>query len=330
MRKAALPAVYFSLALMLMGPFNPRAWADSIHGRMICVTTVANNSEASSSLPIRIEDNWGILLGEEREFLRGLEIEVKLPEEAAIYRGTYAVFVYRKVSPLPDVSKASYQGTLLFYKIIEERRRLFIQIPLATATGFPGAPDTYIHRTPLQQGDFPLVFAIVPVMKGIPEQAMRALFHAELRPLYKNIGKLHVAFPGEDASIQGIKVFIDDKERSVPPEGLLLEPGIYKVRAEKPDFAPFTATVGIDRGKTTSVEAVFLKKEASLRISAPIGSRAFLDGESVILDNPFPVDAGEHILAIKLGDYQLNKRFTVEFGKNYSVSLHLDILINED
>ncbi|MCL1817755.1 MAG: PEGA domain-containing protein [Spirochaetaceae bacterium] len=330
MKKTRFAAVYFSLALMLLGAAVPRVRADSLHGRMSAVTTVANDSEPSSGLPLRLEENWGILLGEGRDFLRGVEIQVKLPEEAALYRGTYAVFVYRKVTPVPDPNQTSYQGTLLFYKVIEERRQLFIQIPLDSASGFSGAPDTYIHKTPLEPEDFPLVFAILPIMKAIPEQAAQALFHAEVRPLFKNMGKLLVVFSGEGALGQDIKAFIDEKASVLPDGGLLLEPGMHKIRLEKPGYAPFTATVGIDRGKTARVEAVFLKKAASLRVTAPAGTRAFLNGEAVGLETTLPVEPGEHILALKLGDYQMSKRFTVEPGKAYSVSLHLDILINVD
>jgi hypothetical protein len=323
------PAAYFSLALIFLGAASPLA-ADTIHGNLAALITIENGAPASANTPLRLEDNWGILLGREREFLRGVEIRVNLPEEARMYTGTYAVFVYKKVSPLPDLNRNSYLGSLLFFKVIEERRRLFIQIPLDSASGFPGAPDTYIHKTPLAAEDFPLIFAILPIMKGIPEQAMRALFHAEVHPLFKNVGKLVISLSGAQELDPDIKVFIDEKPRQVPAEGILLEPGIRKVRLEKPGFAPFAATVGIDRGKTAVMEAAFLKKESSVRINAPAGTRAFLDGQAAGLETPLPVEPGDHTLSMKLGDYQISKRFTVESGKTYSVSLYLDIFINED
>ncbi|MDR1932559.1 MAG: hypothetical protein LBQ57_07045 [Spirochaetales bacterium] len=320
----------FSLLLIFLS-FGPCIYADTIHGKITSVTTVEDDSSSSASLPVRLEDNWGILLGEQREFLRGVEIQIGLPEEVSIYGGTYAVFVYGKVNPQPDINRSSYQGSLLFFKVIEERRRLFIQLPLESAAGFSGAPDTYIHKTPLGEADFPLVFAVMPIMKGIPEQAAKALFHAEVHPLFRNVGKLFISLPGGENSSADIKVFVDEKALDFAAGGILLEPGIRKVRLEKPGYAPLNATVGIDRGKTAVMEAVFLRKESTLQINAPAGTRAFLDGQAV---NPetsgIPVESGEHTLSMKLGDYQINKRFTVEPGKNYSVSVYLDILINEE
>jgi hypothetical protein len=319
----------FPLLLIFFG-LCQRGNADTIHGKINAVTTVGNGSSPSASLPVHLEDNWGVILGEERDFLRGVEIEVTLPEEVSLYTGTYAVFVYNKVTPAPDVNTTSYQGSLLFFKVIEERRRLFIQLPLDSAAGFPGVPDTYVHKTPLRQADFPLIFAVLPIMKGIPEQASRALFHAEVHPLFKNMGKLIISLPeGENAA--STRVFIDEKAQNFAAGGILLEPGIRKVRLEKTGYAPFSATVGIDRGKTAVMEASFAKNESRLRINAPEGTRAFLDGQAVTLDTTeIPVESGDHTLSMKLGDYQINKRFTVEPGKNYSVSVSLDILINED
>jgi hypothetical protein len=290
-----------------------------------------NGSPASESLPVHLEDLWGIVLGENYDFLRGVEIRIDLPEEASLYTGTYAVFVYRKVNPAPLSETQSYQGNLLFFKVVEERRRLFIQIPIGSASGPGSAPDTYIHKTPLEPSDFPLLFAVLPIMKGIPEQAAKALFHAEVHPLFKNMGKLLISLPDEEPPATDIRVFIDEKAHNYPATGILLEPGIRKVRVEKPGFAPFSASVGIDRGQTAVVEAAFLTQQASLRINAPSGTRAFLDGKAITLESThMPVEAGEHTLSMKLGDYQISRRFSVETGKTYSVSVHLDILINED
>jgi hypothetical protein len=322
--------LFFFLAVLFLhcGPFS---LAESIHGKMTAVTTLQNGGVPSESLPVRLEDNWGIVLGEDREFLRGVEIRIDLPKEASLYTGTYAVFVYKKVNPAPRPETSSYQGSLLFFKVVEERRRLFIQIPLGSSAGFPNAPDTYIHKTPLGPSDFPLLFAVLPIMKGIPEQATKALFRAEVHPMFKNMGKLLISLSGGAAPGPDIRVFVDEKAQNYAGGGILLESGIRKVRIEKPGFVPFAASIGIERGQTAVLEAVFQTKQPSLRINAPSGTRAFLDGTAITLENAdMPVEPGEHTLSMKLGDYQVSKRFSVETGKTYSVSLYLDIFINEE
>ncbi|MDR2587975.1 MAG: PEGA domain-containing protein [Spirochaetales bacterium] len=320
--------LFFALEALVFPAFSA---ADGIYCKLKSLSRVADGSSASESLPLRMEDAWGIVLGETRDFLRGIEIQLTIPEEANIYTGTYAVFVYRRVSPQPDTAVSQYEGSPLFFKVIEERRRLFLHLPFESSSGFSPAPDTYLHRTALTASDFPLLFAILPVMKGIPEQAAAAVFRAEVRPLFKNLGRLLLSFAGNSSPDAGTRVFIDDSEKGFSPKGFLLEPGIHRLRVEKTGSSPFLATVGIERGKTEPVAASFPNNASSVRINVPSGSSVFLDGLAVLAGGAaLPVQAGEHTVSVKVGDYQISKRFSVEPGKNYSVSISLDVLIHEE
>jgi len=42
------------------------------------------------------------------------------------------------------------------------------------------------------------------------------------------------------------------------------------------------------------------------------------------------VTEGQHTVIIREGDYSLTKKFSVERGKSYKVSLFLDILVQEN
>jgi hypothetical protein len=310
-----------------------RGTADNIRGKVIEVSLIGNGEAPSSVLPLKLEENWGILLSDHIDLLRGVEIAFDLPEQADIYSGTYAVFVYDGVTPRPDKTLIDYQGTLLFFKPVEGGKKLFIQLPLESMAGFGTLPDTYTHRKPLSPGRFPLMITILPIMKGIPDRAARAVFHAQVRPLFKNLGKIALALTGDfdKTAPENVRIFIDDKNVPYNSEGFAVEPGIRKIRVEIPGFTTFVASVGIDRGKTSRVEARFERNTASVRIDAPAGARAFLDGEAVDFDKKEIILApGEHTLSFKVGDYQISKRFHVQGGKSYGISLFLDILINED
>lgn len=322
------------LAIIMLFTLLPGISADVIHGRMIEVSALGNGSANTRSLPLSLEDNWGIILESERDLLRGIEIQFELPEQADLYPGTYAVFFYGGVLPVPDRETNSYQGTLLFFKVIDGGRKLFVQLPLESAAGFGPMPDTHVHRSTLSSVNFPLIFAVMPIMKGIPDRAGRAVFSAQVRPIYKNLGKLVFSFstdgkPSPDAG--DVRIFIDDKPHAFSERGINIEPGIRRVRIEKDGHSPFLSTVGLDRGKAARVDVSFRKNESYIRLDAPSGTRAFLDGKSMDLDRKeITVEPGEHTLSLKLGDYQISKKFYVEPGKSYSLSLFLDILINQD
>jgi hypothetical protein len=307
--------------------------ADNVRGKMIEISRMGNGSPPSPVLPLRLEENWAVILGDESDLLRGIEIVFDLPEQADLYSGTYAVFVYDSVTPPPEKARYDYQGNLLFFKPIEGGKKLFIQLPIESIAGFGTIPDTYIHRKPLSQSRFPLIMTILPIMKGIPDRAAQAVFHAQVRPIFKNLGKLALNLIGDfdKPPPEGILVFIDEKNVPYNPEGINVEPGIRKIRVEIAGFTTFNAAVGIDRGKKSQVEARFQRSTAAIRIDAPSGSRAFLNGNPVDIDKKeISIEPGEHTLSFKVGDYQISKRFYVEGGKSYGISLFLDILINED
>lgn len=313
--------------------FSFEAEADNIRGRMIETTEVGSGSAASGVFAMKLEDTWGITFADDRDLLRGVEILIDLPDEARAFPGTYAVFVYGGVRPVPEKDKLSYTGNLLFFKAILGGRKLFVQIPLGSSAGFAPVADTFIAPKPLQASSLPLVFTFLPVMKGLPAGAAAAVFKVQVRPIFKNLGKMLFRLSDGAAPIPLEKgnLTINEKSQPLAPEGIIVEPGIYRVKIEVEGFGPFLSTVGIDRGKVSLVMGTFRKNDTLIKINAPAGSRVFLDGNSIEIEKKeINLDPGEHILTFKVGDYQLSKKFKLEEGKSYTISLFLDILINED
>jgi len=332
MRERGIFTIIISTGLLLLSAPTD-VFADNIRGRMADVTRIANGSEPSGIVSLRLEENCGIFVDDDRDLVRGIEVLVDLPEQAQAYPGTYALFVYGGVKPLPDVKRLDYQGNLLFFKQIGTGKRLFVQLPLGSSAGFAPVADTIIAPKPLMPASFPIVFTFLPIMKGLPSRAAEAVFKVQVRPMFKNLGKLLVELSdGKNAiPLEKAKLFVDDRGVPLSAEGMTIEPGIHRVRIEVEGFTPFVATVGVDKGKVAKLTGNFLKSDALVRINAPSGTRAFLDGKSIEVEKKeLSLEPGEHILAFKVGDYQISKKFRVEAGKNYAISLFLDILINED
>ncbi len=332
MRKPRIFTIIIAAGLGLLSA-PPLAFSDNIRGRMADVTKIANGSVPSGTVSLRLEENFGVLVDEDRDLVRGIELLVDLPEQAQAYPGTYALFVYGGVQPPPDVKRLDYQGNLLFFRQIGTGKRIFVQLPLGSSAGFAPVADTVIAPKPLLPASFPVVFTFLPIMKGLPSRAAEAVFKVQVRPMFKNLGKLFVELTdGKEAILlEKARLFVNDRVVPLSAEGMTMEPGIHRIRIEVEGFAPFVATVGVDKGKVAKVTGNFLKSDALVRINAPSGTRAFLDGKSIEVEKKeFALEPGEHILAFKVGDYQISKKFRLEAGKNYAISLFLDILINED
>jgi hypothetical protein len=69
-----------------------------------------------------------------------------------------------------------------------------------------------------------------------------------------------------------------------------------------------------------------------LTIDAPLGAELFLDGEKIAdgISFPIPISEGNHLVRAKIGDHSISKKFAVQKGKHYHLSIIFDIIVNED
>ena len=335
--KVRRKSVVFLLWVLTLAGIPSKSEAEIVRGKILQTSKMGNGSPESPLLSQKLEDLWLIALEEEQDLLKGIEIFIEAPKEAQTYRGTYAFYLYGKISPTPaatpQASHQSYRGTLLYFKPFVNERKLYVQIPLQTKAGFSLSPDTVILDKAVGKTSFPLLFTFLPLMKGIPEPAYKAEFKVQVRPLWKNLGKVRfsVKSPRGSVPIEEARIFLNDQPLQLKEESIDLEPGLKSFRVEIDGFPPFQTTVALEKGKVVTVEATFIKKEATVHINAPLGTHVFIDGKPVSLSQgEFSLDPGEHTFSFRLGDYQVSKRFYMEQGKSYGVSLYLDILINED
>jgi hypothetical protein len=335
--KVRWKSVVFLLWVLTLSGFPSKSEADIVRGKILQTSRMGNGAPESPLLSQKLEDLWLIALEEEQDLLKGIEIFIEAPKEAQTYRGTYAFYLYGKISPTPTAPPQSppqsYEGTLLYFRPFVNERKLYVQIPLQTKAGFSLSPDTAILDKPVEKAAFPLLFTFLPIMKGIPEPAYKAEFKVQVRALWKDLGKVRftVKSPKGPVPIEKARIFLDDQLLQLKEGSINLEPGLRNFRVEIDGFPPFQTTVALEKGKVVTVEATFIKKEATVHINAPLGTLVFIDGKPVSLSQgEFSLDPGEHTFSFRLGDYQVSKRFYMEQGKSYGVSLYLDILINED
>jgi hypothetical protein len=65
---------------------------------------------------------------------------------------------------------------------------------------------------------------------------------------------------------------------------------------------------------------------------APDTAEIFLDGQKLdgLPKKPMSVTEGEHTVIMRVGNYSLTKKFSVERGRSYKISLFLDISVQEN
>jgi hypothetical protein len=184
---------------------------------------------------------------------------------------------------------------------------------------------------------FPLVVSIVPQMKGLSAVLQEAEFVIAVRPVTRNIGAIDVRYAREDGTIYDadssrapdFELYIDGEQVAIRNE-YLLEPGLHRIELRSERFQNREVTVGVDRGRATALDLPLELSLATVNYTAPRGSTVYVNGR--VLDSAtgdFTVPPGEHTIVVVIGDYTVTRRIEVQEKRTYSVSVTLDIDVEE-
>ena len=114
--------------------------------------------------------------GENTRFLKGVLLEITLSETMKRYADSFAMEVYSGIRKTGD---QEYTGSKILFEVMPFLSKVYLSIPVKKrenpATGMPG---TFTPRTPLSLEDFPVVFSIQPIMKGVPDSVLGKSFLA--------------------------------------------------------------------------------------------------------------------------------------------------------
>jgi hypothetical protein len=88
----------------------------------------------------------------------------------------------------------------------------------------------------------------------------------------------------------------------------------------------------VESGKTSLVDIELEEMISQLSIDAPLGTELYLDGEKIsdTASFPIPISEGTHLVRAKIADHSVSKKFNVQKGKHYHLSIIFDIIINGD
>jgi hypothetical protein len=271
-------------------------------------------------------------LEEETPFLEGIRVELLLSNELKKYFDSYALGIYKNVSPRPDTSVRFYSGERALFQYLPYLNRIHIQIPLEKLRIEEPLPvGTYRLENPVMRSDFPLLLTMVPLAKGIPAVVADKKFYFSIKPLLEKKGfvTLVLHFP---RGLEGeqVDLFVDDEKISFPVQRQELSSGIHQLQVVSSSFKEVHTSFAVESGKTTVVDLHLEEMISQLTIEAPLGAELYLDGEK--LSDPFPIAIGEgtHLVRAKIADHSVSKKFSVQKGKHYHLSIIFDIIINED
>lgn len=327
LRAKRLRFLLFSAGILLLAFQAHAVESFRVHKTVLVPLSATGESQTVEAC---CNDAVAVILPEDKTYIQGVEISVKVPQIVAEWHDSVAWFIYTGIQPHPTEKRIDYSGERVHTGTFGVSLRKTIQIPLLKNNTIKrDAYSEYLQLIPPEE-DGMIFFRMQLAMKGTPNDLTAAKFEITVRPLFIDKGQLHLTTKAPDsAEVQPYTVFIDGKSVS-DIEGMLLDTGVHTLSLVSDSYRNEVRTFTVSQAKTTDLTVQFRDITPLLLIAAPEGTIVFIDGENVEnLKEPVAVPQGEHSVRFVIGDYEVVKQVSAVNGRTYTVSVNLDATISE-
>ena len=282
-------------------------------------------------------DSVLITLDGDLRFLRGVELELSSPQLFLQYSGSLAVAMYSEFSAPVEQGASDGQGRRFYFEPIPPRIQTVYQLPVRSRHGLRAIPYTVVLQEPVRPAQFPLLFRILPVIKGISYDIETMRFQLQVRPLYSDEGavRFSLRYPAGQAQQQplppDIIMLVDDVVLEHPLEEQLLREGQHQLTVLSEEYRQDNRRFVVTSGQTQSIVIALKYLVPQLIFEAPEGAAIFVNNVAVQnISAPLTVEPGNCEVRIDVGDYSLIRQLQIEKGKNYRISFSAELKVEEE
>ena len=288
-------------------------------------------NESGITVPMRHNNSVLINIGEDTRFFRGIELEISAPQRWPAYQGSLAMAIYADLDSRPSAGVADLQGRRIAYEPLPGKIQIVYQIPLRPAHGLRTSPYATVLSNVTPPASFPLLFRIIPVIKGMSEELESMVFQVRARPVFSDEGAVRIS-PRYPEQLRGrpYTVLINDVVIQNPSEERLLREGEHHLVILSDDYRNESRRFIVERAKVLDLVIELQDPTPLLIFEAPQNARIFLNNVPVSRDrDSIPVEPGTHEARFQVGDYTLTRTLVVQRGKTYRIALAVDIDVLE-
>lgn len=298
-------------------------------GSMIPVSVDSQTPE-TQTVELGYNDAVGILFPKNTTFIRGVEIEIKSPQDIIPWRNSMAYGIYRQVQPLPAPAAIDYQGEQITLQSLPSKLSFVLQIPLQKQHNLKNSPYStvlpYVHDT--TKG--PLIVRLLPVMKGLPENIESLKFTVRVKPILIDEGGMQLKLSWPDENPKPVSVRVDEILLENPENLLVLSPGDHHLSIVSDDYRNEVRVFAVESARVTNVAVRMKDTTPHLVLVAPENALIQVDGKPVETPKEsLVIEPGEHTVLFRIGDYEFSRQITVEKGKDYTVTMIIDVNVTE-
>ncbi|AEF81163.1 hypothetical protein [Leadbettera azotonutricia] len=311
---------------------NFKLYAEPLRILNAGIIVISLDNLEGSSLPLTYTSTAAIQLSGDIRFFRGVQLELTAPQRWISYSGSLGVLLYNNLSNLPAQGVADIEARQLHIEAMPGKVQSTWQIPLRQGHGLRASPYIMIPTGVVAPSTFPLLFRLMPVIKGISEEIENMVFRLAAKPILSDEGavKLVLHYP-EQLPKQPVSILIDDKLVENQDEELLLKEGEHSLVLVSEDYRNESRRFVVERAKVLDVQVELQDPTPLILFEYPENARIFLD--NVLVRDPqlpHPVEPGFHEVRFQVSDYSIIRPVTVQKGKTYKIALSVDVDITED
>jgi len=321
--------IILSIGLLLL---HPQIRAETL--RVLIEGSQEISLEHTENTPLRLS-YWNsalIFLSGDDRFFRGIELELTVPQEYLNYRGSLGIALYGDLQTIPSPGIADLDAQQIFFEPLPNKLSVIYQISLKNRSGLRTTPYTTVLSTVVPPSAFPLLFRLMPVIKGLSESMETLAFYLRAKPLFTDEGAVRFIFQYPEQPPRGtFTVLVDDRVVEDPQEELLLKEGEHSLVILSEDYRNESKRFQVERAQILDLRVELQDPTPLLIFEAPANTRIYLDDE--IIRNrsiPYPVEPGPHTIRFQIGDYSVVKSMTLQKGKTYRVALQVALNISEE
>ncbi|MBI9105371.1 MAG: hypothetical protein JEZ04_01425 [Spirochaetales bacterium] len=307
--------------------------SENIRGDVVNIIKLTDSSApGDNEFTMGIEDVFAVSVDGRSEFIRGYAVKIFAPSELRRYGSSFAFNIYKQISPEITEGIGTYYGKKYDSIILPESAEFHIRIPVGER--LPGEIGPYITvlSTLTSETDYPMMFTILPMMKGLPSSLYNSGFTISVSPIFRDSGLLSlVVIIPDGLDAEDLNLMIDNK--AVDDDGKYkLASGSHSLTLGIQGGKNISRSFDISAGQTTNLNIEVEKLESTIFIDVPENTIIYIDGEKMHSgsENRMTIDPGEHLVLFKIGDYKISKKFEILPGKDCKISLFLDIFIEEN
>jgi len=282
------------------------------------------------TVPLSYVSSSLIQIEGDTRFFRGIQLELTAPQNFLAHRGSLAAALYGNLDHTPGIGTADLECRRLGNDPLPAKIQIIYQIPLKAEHGLRSSPYATVLTGIVDPSSFPLLFRLMPVIKGISDDIEEMVFNLTAKSILSDEGALRLSFRyPENLLNKPMTILIDDEVIENPGEERLLKEGEHHLVILSDDYRNQSSRFVVERAKVLDLVVELQDTTPLLIFEYPEETKVYVD--NVFLTNPrnpYPVEPGSHEVSFKISDYTIVRPLTVQKGRTYRVALSVDVNIS--